>query len=256
MKTTLFYLLISGMFTLSCYAQDAKSIIQKSIDAIEFDAFEMSSKLQIYDNKGNVRMRTLETSTKKFGNTTKMMMKFTAPADVSGTTILIHDYSDKNADMWIYMPATRKSRRIAGRERSSSFMGSEFSNSNMSTPNLDDFTHKVVGSAVVDGKQCYKIESTCLNTNVESENGFYKQFSYMDKQTNLSYKVEYFDRKGKQLKTQTLSNYKKQPNGKYFCYTMEMKNEVSGRRSVIETNKFQLGSAKSENNFSPNVLGN
>ncbi len=254
MKTTFFYLLISGFLTLSGLSQNAKGIIQKSMDVIEFDASEMTSKLMIYDNKGNVRVRTLSTSTKKFGNTTKMLMTFTSPADVSGTTILIHDHPDKNADMWIYLPATRKTRRIAGRERSSSFMGSEFTNSNMSTPNLDDYNYKMTGTTKINGRECRIIESTALNTQIEQENGFYKQLSYVDSENNLSYQVEYFDKNGKKLKTQTLSGYKKQSNGKYFSYKMEMKNEVNGRRSVIDINKFQLGSVKSENDFSPSLL--
>jgi hypothetical protein len=256
MKTTLVYFVLSGIIALSGYCQNAKTIISNSIDAIEFDAFEMSSKLQIYDQKGNVRMRTMVTSTKKFGNTTKILVKFTSPADVNGTTFLIHDHADKSADMWIYLPATRKTRRIAGRERSSSFMGSEFTNANMNTPNPDDFSHKLTGSEVINGRDCRIIESTCLNDQIQDENGFYKQLSYVDKENNLSYKVEYFDKNGKKLKTQLLSKYKKQPNGKYFCYNLEMKNDVNGRRSVIEIEKFQLGSAKGESEFSPSVLEN
>lgn len=183
-------------------------------------------------------------------------MKFTSPADVNGTTFLIHDHSDKNADMWIYLPATRKTRRIAGRERSSSFMGSEFTNANMNTPNPDDFSHTLKGTEVISGRECRIIESTCLNDQIQEENGYFRQLSWVDKENNLSYKVEYFDINGKKLKTQQLSNYKKQPNGKYFCYRLEMINNANGRKSVIEIEKFQLGSVRGENEFSPSVLAN
>lgn len=256
MKTTSVYFVLSAFLALSGQCQNAKEIIRNSINAIEFDAFEMSSKLLIYDPKGNVRTRTLETSTKKFGNTTKILMKFTSPADVNGTTFLIHDHSDKNADMWIYLPATRKTRRIAGRERSSSFMGSEFTNANMNTPNPDDFSHTLKGTEVISGRECRIIESTCLNDQIQEENGYFRQLSWVDKENNLSYKVEYFDINGKKLKTQQLSNYKKQPNGKYFCYRLEMINNANGRKSVIEIEKFQLGSVRGENEFSPSVLAN
>jgi hypothetical protein len=52
----------------------------------------------------------------------------------------------------------------------------------------------------------------------------------------------------------TLSDFRKQPNGKYFAYSMEMKNVQTNRRSEMKVSKFQLGSKLDENSFAVSNL--
>ncbi|MDP2423619.1 MAG: outer membrane lipoprotein-sorting protein, partial [Bacteroidales bacterium] len=135
-------------------AQDARKISDDASKAIEFSSLEMVSTLRINDGKGGVRIRQVANATRKFGGVTKTMIKFLAPPYVKGTTMLIYDYEDKDDDMWIFLPSLRKSRRIISSEKGKSFMGSEFSNADMSKPNLDDFNWKMYGSELVDSKDC------------------------------------------------------------------------------------------------------
>ena len=98
--------------------------------------------------------------------TEKRIIKFLSPADVKGTGILIFDYPEKSDDMWIYLPALRKTRRIVSKEKSKSFMGSEFSNANMTAPGLDDFTYATIGEEELEGKFCIIIESVPANSRI------------------------------------------------------------------------------------------
>jgi hypothetical protein len=211
----------------------------------------MKTTLYIYDSKGNQRQRTVQTSSVQYSDVTKTVSKFIAPAEVSGTSILIHDYENKSADMWIYLPSTRKVRRIAGSERKNSFMGSEFTNGNLSRPDMKEYYYKMLGSENHGGKDCYKIEITGKKPEIAKMDGYYKQISWIEKSLNLCLKTTYYDQKGKLLKTQLYKDYKKQANDKFFCYIMEMKNEVSGRSSVIDTKSFAMGSGKKEKAFAP-----
>ncbi len=247
----MFFGLLIMMHFISLYSQNAQSIIQKSMDAISFEGFEMTSTLYIYDQKGNSRQRTIQTSSKQFGDVTKMVSRFLAPPEVNGTSILIHDYENKTSDMWIYLPSTRKVRRIASNDKKGSFMGTEFSNGNMSKPELQDYIFKLSGTEIYEGKECFKLEISGKSPEIAKMDGFSMQYSWIDKSNFLNLKTVYYDQKGKLLKTQKFSQYKKQPNGKYFCFSMEMKNEVNGRRSVIETKSFTLGSGKKEKCFIP-----
>jgi hypothetical protein len=246
--------LVLWMFATPFYGQNAAELIRKSIDAVSFDASEMRAVLRIYDNRGNQRERELNNATIKSGSTIMMLMRFISPPDVRGTSFLVHDHEDKSADMWIYLPATKKTRRIAGRQLSSSFMGSEFSNANMSTPNLEDYRHSILGTSKINNRECWKVESICKTPSIARDLGYDRQVSFIDKETNLSYKSEYYDASGNLLKTQTLDNYRPQKNGKYFSFLMEMKNERNGRRSVIETLEFRSGSSLSEKDFTVMAL--
>ena len=211
---------------------------------------EMTATLTIRDGKGNERMRQIANASRQFGDVTKTLMKFLAPAEVKGTAMLIYDYEDRSDDMWIYLPALRKTRRIVSSEKGKSFMGSEFSNADMARPNLDQFEHKILGSATLAGKDCWKVESACLDEDIEDELGYSKQVAYIEKGSYLTRQVDYYDFDGELFKVMTLNDYQKQVNGKYFSFRMEMNNRQNGRSSVIAINRFQLGSKLAESYFS------
>ncbi|MCB9283177.1 MAG: outer membrane lipoprotein-sorting protein [Lewinellaceae bacterium] len=231
-------------------AQDARQIADKSAQVIDFEGMEMVATLKIIDPKGNERTRQIANASKKYGQTTKTLMKFLSPSDVKGTAMLIFDYEDKSDDMWIYLPALRKTRRIVSSEKSKSFMGSEFSNADMSKPNLDQFDYRLLGSATTQGKDCWKIEATCKDEAIEDEYGFSRKISFVEKSTYLTQRVEYYDLDDALFKVMTLSKYQKQANGKYFAFLMEMDNLQNDRKSVISIDQFQLGSNIQESYFS------
>ncbi len=241
---------------LKSLSQDARQISDNAAKAIEYESSEMVTTLNIFDGKGNVRIRQVANATKKFGGTTKTMIRFLSPADVKGTSMLIYDYENKDDDMWIYLPSLRKSRRIISTEKGKSFMGSEFTNADMSKPNLDDFNFKIAGSEFLNGSECWKIESSWKNGETENSSGFSKKIAWIEKGTFLTKKVEYFDQSGKPEKIMTLADYRKQGNGKYFAFSMEMKNLLNNRKSDLIIEKFQLGSQLSENSFSVAALEN
>jgi hypothetical protein len=116
--------------------------------------------------------------------------------------MLIYDHETAGDDMWIYMPALRKTRRIVSTEKGKNFMGSEFTNADMSKPNMNDFRYTILGTENLDGKTCWKIESACNNEDIADENGFSRKVAYIEKSTYLCHKIEYYDRDGALKKTQ------------------------------------------------------
>ncbi len=255
MKTKLLIIaIILAVHAEPVFTQDARQIAERASDAIDVDAMEMSATLRIYDHRGNVRERELAVASRNFDNVHKTLMRFLSPPDVRGTAMLIYDYDDKGDDMWIYMPSLRRTRRIVSSEKGSSFMGSEFSNADMSTPNLEDFNYKLLGEETINGKNCWIVESTAKTPEIAEENGFNKQIAYIEKGTYLTHKVKYYDFHDELHKIMTISDYRKQPDGNYFAFKMEMKNVQNDRKSVYVVDQFQLGSELQERDFSTTAL--
>jgi len=242
------------LLAMKVFSQSAEELMQKSADAIEFNSMEMSATLKITDAKGSERVRQIVSAEKRFGEINKRIMKFTAPAEIKGTGIVIFDYEEKNDEMWLYLPALRKVRRIVNNEKSKSFMGSEFSNADMSKPNLSDFNHKLLDSEIINRKDCWKIESVCKNEEIAAEMGYAKKISFIEKGTNLCQQVQTFDAGNSLLKTEVLGQYKKQPDGKYFAFLITIKNEQNNRSSMFTIDRFQPGSGMKEEDFSPLML--
>ncbi len=245
---------VTLVLSLTLRAQDARKIIDDASKNIEFSSFEMATTLQIHDGKGNVRTRSVVNITRRFGNVTKTLIRFTEPADVKGTAMLIYDYDDKDDDMWIYLPALRRSRRVVSSEKSKSFMGSEFSNADMSKPNLNDFTYKSLPEQSLNNTPCWVVESIPVNQSVADSYGFARKISYVEKAGGLMLKSDFYDKDIRLVKSMTFDDYHKQSNGKYFAYKMEMTNLMNKRYSLITVTRFVLGPNLAEENFSTSEL--
>ncbi len=235
-------------------AQDPKEIDEKASDISNPDTYEMTATLTTYDAKGNKRVRDFASVSKKFGETTKTLIKFLSPANVKGTAILIYDNKNKDDDMWIYMPALRKTRRIISSEKSKSFMGSEFSNADMSRPTIDDFNYKLFRTEPYNGKTCRVIQITPKTDKIADENGFSKKIAWIDKDKYYVYKIEFYDLDGELWKVMTVNDYQELGSGKVMSRKMEVKNEQTGRYSIMSVSKLQSGSNLTENNFTTAML--
>jgi hypothetical protein len=227
--------------------QDAKDIIQKSHQVVKVSSFEAKSTLIITDARGNQRIRqnTMASMSMPDG-TEKRVIKFLAPAEVKGTGLLIFDYPEKSDDMWIYLPALRKTRRIVSREKSKNFMGSEFSNANMTAPGLDDFQYRNLGEETLRGKSCIMIESIPLTSDLEDEYGYSRSVSWVDKNSYLVLQTDYFDLDGELFKTIANSEFEKldEANEKYMVTRMEAINHSNNRSSEMVMEQVAVTSTK------------
>ena len=185
----------------SIFAQEkptGREIFDRSIDATRLAGVEATSTMTIIDSKGRERVRKIAQVTKLYdnGDTEKKLVRFLAPADVKGTGLLTYDYLKKDDDMWLYMPALRKTRRIISSEKAKNFMGSEFSYADMTPPNADDFDFKVLGEKNVNGTDCWQLEIIPKNDDIADENGFSKRISFIGKDDYVIRKAIYYDLDG------------------------------------------------------------
>jgi hypothetical protein len=133
-------------------------------------------------------------------------------------------------------------------------MGSEFTHADMSKPSMDDFRYQLLGKESYKGLNCWKIESVCRDDVIADENGFSRKVSIIQQDNYLCHKSMLYDAEGNLIKTQTIRQYKKQSNGRYFAFEMEMKNEQNGRKSTLTIDQFRTGSGLPESAFTPAMM--
>ena len=256
MKTILLitFLLVSAFIRLN--GQDPVEISQRAADIIDIEAMEMAATLNIHDHRGNVRTRQVAIATRSFDGTTKTLIRFLSPADVRGTSMLVHDHENGGDDMWIYMPALRRTRRIVSGERSASFMGSEFTNADMGSRSPGNYDHNLLGSETFDGRECWVVESVPLTGQMAEENGYSRMVARVDKDNYHTYRVEYYDLDGELHRIMEIGDYRRQSADRYWAFRMEVRNVQNNRRSVLEVDRFQDGSQLSENQFEVSALEN
>ena len=227
---------VSALFA----AEDAKQIMSKSQEATKISGSESIATLTIFNKKGNKRVRKFSSASKETKEgVSKMIMRFLEPADVKGTGILTFDNKDKDDDMWLYMPALRKIRRIVSGEKTKSFMGSEFSNADITTPNIDDYTYKITGTEEINGLKCWKIETLPANEKIADDYGYSKKISWVAQKDYMARKTDFYDLDGELLKTLTIHEVKllDPENGKYQAVDLTIVNVQNGRKSQFKIDK-------------------
>ena len=243
MKTIILTILFNVAALVIVSGQNPGEIIKKSHDAVKVSSFEAVSTLTITDSRGNQRVRksTMASMSTPDG-TEKRIIKFLSPPEVKGTGILIFDYPEKSDDMWIYLPALRKTRRIVSTEKSKSFMGSEFSNADMTAPGVDDFSYELLGEESIQGYACYKIQSTPVNRDLEDQYGYSRSVQWVDKNTYLVHRTEYDDFDGELFKTIENRDFREldPSKNKYMVTHMTAQNHSNDRSSEMVMEKVAL----------------
>lgn len=250
MKTKMMTMVfLAGMMILPLWGQggpDARTVMQKSISVAKVPGMEAVTELRITDARGRERIRKIAMASRDEGTVEKRIIRFLEPADVKGTALLVFDYPDKKDEMWLYMPAIRKIRKIVSTEKGKNFMGSEFSNADMAAPNLGDFHFRTLGEEEAGGIPCYKIEMVPLNDRLVREYGFAKKILWIGKKDYVMRKAVYYDEEGEKVKVLTAKDVKAidPAHEKFLAMEMTMVNEQNGRKSYFRMLQVQ---------YNPNV---
>ena len=154
----------------------ARAIMQK-VDARDNGDNQTSNmEMIMIDKRGNQRVRKIATFSKDKGQDTYRLMFFKHPADVKDTSFLTWDYDDpdRDDDQCLYLPALRKTKRIASSDKSGSFMGSDLNYSDMTDRNLADYDFFFKKEMEVKGVKAWLIESIPRSKKVIKETGYTK----------------------------------------------------------------------------------
>lgn len=137
--------------------------------------------MTLIDRNSNQRVRRLQSLSRTFEDSERSLMFFLEPSDVRGTGFLSFDYNDPQLsdDQWLFLPSMNRSRRIAGSDQSSSFMGSDLSYADMSSRNLDDWTYELLGEDRVGDEPVWLVRATAADSDVIDRTGYTESVIYV-----------------------------------------------------------------------------
>jgi predicted RND superfamily exporter protein/outer membrane lipoprotein-sorting protein len=182
---------------------DADEIAKRSLLAFYYPGKDFRAKIamKLQTKGGDVRERQIAMLRKNEGEpggNQRYFLYFHKPDDVRRTAFLVWKYPEKDDDRWLFLPAVDVVRRIAASDRRSSFVGSDFTYEDISGRDLAADTRKLLGTEKLGDVGCFVIESLPKE---EAEYG--KKVSWIETQTYLPKKEEYYDRRGQLYKVFT-----------------------------------------------------
>ena len=189
-------------------AQDdpqARAIMERVDARDDGDNQTADMQMVLIDKRGKERVRKIATFTKDFGKDTHRLMFFQHPADVKDTAFLTYDYDDpdKDDDQWLYLPALRKTKRIATSDKSGSFMGSDLNYSDMTSRNLQDYDFRFYEKgkqSEVRGKKVWRIWSIPRSKEIIDETGYEKSLLFVQPDIDMVVRAIHWVKDGGYLK--------------------------------------------------------
>lgn len=205
------YLMLLALMLIPCnvFALTADEVAKKSQAAFLYHGKDFKARvmMKLISKGGQERLREMALLRKNYGESggdQKYFIYFFQPADVKDMTFMVYKYPAKDADRWLFVPAINMVRRIAAKDKHSSFVGSDFSYEDVSGRNLADDNHAIVREEKLGGKDCFVIKSTPKAGDSE----FSYKLSWIDKSSFLPLKEEYYDRRGEPYKVFTADEIK------------------------------------------------
>jgi outer membrane lipoprotein-sorting protein len=128
---------------------------------------------------------------------TKRLVKFIAPSDMKGTRVLVLS----RKQMWVYLPAYKKVRRVAGHVKQQGFMGTMYSDEDMSTSHY---------ALVYEAQTKLETEETitlALKLRAGASSGYPKLEMDIHRDIMLPSQIRFFNKDGQHIKTEYRSDY-------------------------------------------------
>ncbi len=233
-----FALLLSSAKT---YGITAQEVMDKAAETRNAPADVMyEAEMILVEKDGTEKIRRIKYYMK---GDEKSLMRFLSPAEIKGVAFLA--LSDEQ--MYLYMPAFKKIRRIASHIKNEDFMGTDFSYEDMGESEYDE---KYSAKIIEEKEKEYVME--CIPKE-GSDVGYSKLKIWIDSERWLMDKVEFYGKKGKLLKILTNTEAEK-IQGYWTHKKMEMHNVVDQHKTIFKLIKVKFDNGLKDDFFSQRYL--
>lgn len=184
----------------------------------------------------------------------RVLVRFTAPDDIAGAAFLLIE-TERRADMFLYLPELRKTRRITTQSLRGSLYGTDFS--------YEDFERlqglakgeprRQLPDAEVDGRSAVVIEA---RPPPEEGSAYTRVVSWIDRETCIPLRTELYERGGRLRKRLVVDpGQVRREGGAWFPRELEMRDLRDETRTRLRLLRFERGVALPDRSFRLDRLG-
>ncbi len=248
------------LFATAAHAQspDAAALMEKSRATTVLRGAEMQLTFTLVSANGSERIRKV-TSWSRADASTGVLSRRTRydypPAD-RGLTSLLVEHAGRDDEMWVYVPAIKKTRRLVANSQRESFMGTVLSYGDVLGHRPAAWQHRVLGQDVFEGKPCTRVESLPANDTVRQQTGYSRRVSCLDAVTAFNWRMEVWDEQGvplKRIENRDVRPVAEQP-GVFLAYDITAVSLRDGERTRLVMERFRFAPELTAEAFSAAAL--
>lgn len=214
---------------------DAAQIVAKVVESDPWGlgGAEVSAKAIVTEKAGARRVLVFGAKSRRHAPPLgKSVITFQAPADVAGMKFLQIQNANADDERYLYTPELKRSRRIAGSNRSDSFMGTDFSYADLDGRDLRQSASVLLADETLGKFDCYRVAATPKN----GDSVYSKIELWVRKDNFVPLKWVMFDKKSQPVKT-LLSKEIQRHGGHWFITGSKMTDHASGRSTELTLEK-------------------
>jgi len=197
----------------------------------------------------------------------KDLVMFTQPTSVKGLATLTWNYmnSNRDQDVWLWLPSLRKIRKVSAGQADDSFMGGDLTVEEITSRRFSDETYKLVGeenfkgyTSIYDGKVFHKDEPCYVIECYPKRKPWYysKRVAYVSKNFGGDMLDEIYDPNGKMYRTLFRGWIIMNVNGKEYPAQnrVEANDLRTGHKTVMLFDEIKFDQGLSEDIFTQKTL--
>lgn len=232
-----------------------RGIIEEQQDRHSADNEMSTIQLILIDRKGKEKHQKMVMYTAKKEGKTKSLIQYHEPANIRGVGLLTWEQGeDKDDDQWMYMSASKSTKRIAGGSKKNQFMGTDMAFEDMRPENLDTHEYTLVGEEEMAGNLCWRIEAVPSTEREKKESGYGKRIMWVDKATYYTLKVDYFDHHERHIKTAVFEEIKPMRGNLFRSFKVTWTQIRQKTATIMEYTDIDLETEHTDMMFSKNYM--
>ena len=216
---------------------DAGALLERAFENLYGEDYVQKITLSTRARGGQPMTRSLQITRKQSSSPGRALLRFTDPPAVRRTSILILENRGSSDDLYVYLPALRRTKHLSSAQRADAFFGTDFSYEDVEPKRAEDYHARWVGSALHEGQACALLE---IVAKPEIETSYEKMQSCVEPERAIILYTEFYQR-GKLTKRLEISLDEIRSVGDRFIpFGMTMHTLRNQSETLMVTDRYEL----------------
>lgn len=177
------------------------------------------------ESQRGLRIRQLEVPE----DADKVLVVFDTPANIRGTALLSHAHVNADDDQWLFLPAIKRTKKIASRNKSGPFLGSEFSFEDLSPRDVAKYDYAYIREEQIEGQPCWVVDRFPR----DKYSGYSRQRVWLDQAHLRIQRIDYVNRRDEVIKRLQVDEYQLYADRYWKPGFMRMENLRNGKSTDL-----------------------
>lgn len=219
--------------------REASQLLERAFRNLYGDDYVQTITLSTRARGNDAMTRRLQITRKQSADPGRALVRFTDPPEVRRTSILILENRSASDDLYVYLPALRRTKHLNSAQRADSFFGTDFSYEDVEPKRAEDYRAKRIGTGEHADQTCALLE---IRARPDIESVYEKMISCIEPERAVILSTDFYER-GKVTKRLEIELADvRNVVDRFIPFTMTMRTPRSKSETRLVTQRYELRS--------------